>query len=130
MEHSDRLEERIKNRRARRWKRRARIIGPFLAIPLLFATLVLSIDLIEYERVEPEATTPKVTARKLDASAAPTAPYHAAREVMATSSIPNPNVVTGPQIEGSLQRAIDMTPVLPKPNELRPPIAPSPLQSR
>jgi hypothetical protein len=36
-------------RRERRWKRRARIIGPFLGVSVLLATLALSVDLIEYQ---------------------------------------------------------------------------------
>jgi hypothetical protein len=39
--------QRSQHHRSRRWQRRARIAGPFLGIPLLFATLALSVDLIE-----------------------------------------------------------------------------------
>jgi len=42
-------EERMLRRRARRWKRRARIVGPFLGVTVLVATLALSVDLIEYQ---------------------------------------------------------------------------------
>ena len=42
-------DERLQRRRIRRWKRRARLVGPFLGIPLLLATLSLSVDLIEYK---------------------------------------------------------------------------------
>lgn len=41
-------EERRQRRRVRRLKRRARIAGPFLGLPLLVATLALSVDLITY----------------------------------------------------------------------------------
>lgn len=41
-------EQRLQRRRARRWKRRARIAGPFLGLPLLVGTLALSVDLITY----------------------------------------------------------------------------------
>ncbi len=41
-------EERFPRRRMRRWKRRGRIMGPFLGVPILLATLSLSVDLIEY----------------------------------------------------------------------------------
>ena len=41
-------EERLQRRRVRRWKRRARIAGPFLGLPLLVGTLALSVDLITY----------------------------------------------------------------------------------
>lgn len=61
--------ERLARRRARRWKRRARIAGPFVGISILFATLSLSVGLIEYEAmtdmerlsgqsIHLEATTP------------------------------------------------------------------------
>lgn len=40
--------ERLQRRRLRRWKRRARIAGPFLGLPLLVGTLALSVDLITY----------------------------------------------------------------------------------
>ena len=42
-------DERRQRRRVRRWKRRARILGPFLGVPLLLLTLTLSVDLIEYQ---------------------------------------------------------------------------------
>ncbi len=45
-------EERQRKRRARRWKRRARILGPFLGIPILLVTLSLSVDLVEYHPQE------------------------------------------------------------------------------
>lgn len=41
--------ERLLRRRARRWKRRARMAGPFLAIPLLLGALMLSVNMIEYD---------------------------------------------------------------------------------
>ena len=67
-------EERLQRRRARRWKRRARIAGPFLGLPLLVGTLALSVDLITYspaperekltDRPLPEAVKkPKTTVR-------------------------------------------------------------------
>jgi len=42
-------EEKLARRRARRWKRRARIAGPFIGVSILFAALSLSVGLIEYE---------------------------------------------------------------------------------
>jgi len=65
-------EERLARRRVRRWKRRARIAGPFLGVSLLFAALSLSVNLIEYEPMtEPDRLsdrpmyleTPKETER-------------------------------------------------------------------
>lgn len=40
--------ENLQRRRARRWKRRARIVGPLVGVPLLLATLVLSVDAVEH----------------------------------------------------------------------------------
>ncbi len=53
-------DERLQRRRARRWKRRARIVGPFLGIPLLLGALSLSVDLIEYR---PQPTRERLTVR-------------------------------------------------------------------
>lgn len=55
-------EERLQRRRARRWKRRARIAGPFLGLPLLLGTLALSVDLITYS---PAPAREKLTDRPL-----------------------------------------------------------------
>jgi hypothetical protein len=49
---SDTAEARFERRRVRRWKRRARILGPFLGVPLLLLTLSVSVDLIEYQPQE------------------------------------------------------------------------------
>jgi hypothetical protein len=57
MTESNKLEERIQNRRLRRWKRRGRIIAPFAAIPLLLATLMLSVGIVEYAPQEPRMET-------------------------------------------------------------------------
>ncbi len=45
-------EQRQHRRRIRRIKRRLRIFGPFLAVPILLATLALSVDLVEYQPTE------------------------------------------------------------------------------
>ncbi|MAG33366.1 MAG: hypothetical protein CL908_21020 [Deltaproteobacteria bacterium] len=49
MERPESPDERQARRRTRRWKRRAHIVGPLLGIPLLLGTLLLSVDLIEYQ---------------------------------------------------------------------------------
>jgi hypothetical protein len=51
-ERADTPDERLQRRRIRRWKRRARILGPFLGIPLLLFTLSVSVDLVEYQPQE------------------------------------------------------------------------------
>jgi len=50
---TDSLEDRLAKRRVRRWKRRARIAGPFLAIPAMLGLLVLSVGVIEYQPTRP-----------------------------------------------------------------------------
>lgn len=47
-EGTDSPEDRMALRRARRWRRRARIAAPFMALPVMLGLLVLSVDLIEY----------------------------------------------------------------------------------
>ncbi len=74
MERSDRLEERIAKRRERRWKRRGRIAAPFLALPILLGTLLLSVDLIEYRPVEPEPDERPRAKTKAEATTRPEAP--------------------------------------------------------
>lgn len=49
IENPDTPEERRERRRLRRWKRRGRILAPFLGVPLLLLTLSLSVDLVEYQ---------------------------------------------------------------------------------
>lgn len=46
-------EERLQRRRTRRWKRRARAIGPFVGVTILLAALSLSVDLVEYQPLRP-----------------------------------------------------------------------------
>ena len=75
-------EERKQRRRSRRRKRSARLAGPFLGIPLLLGTLMLSVDLIEYDlqpederlvdRPTPEGGVEK--AHKLKAASSPSVP--------------------------------------------------------
>ena len=55
-------DERRQRRRVRRWKRRARILGPCLGVPLLLLTLTLSVDLIEYQ---PRAERDRLTDRPI-----------------------------------------------------------------
>ena len=54
MNTSNVLEHRLQFRRWRRWKRRARILAPFAALPLLLVTLMLSVDMVEYRPEEPD----------------------------------------------------------------------------
>ena len=74
MDKTNRLEQRIAQRRKRRWKRRARIAAPFLAIPLLVAALVLSVGIIEY--------APKPPAKKLTDQPIRTTEYKARQRLL------------------------------------------------
>lgn len=58
MDPTKRLEDRIANKRRRRWRRRVRIATPFLMLPILIGALVLSVGIIEYA---PKKPTPKLT---------------------------------------------------------------------
>ena len=68
MDPSKRREDRIANKRRRRWRRRARIVTPFLMIPLLVGTVVLSVGIIEYAPKEPKAklTEKPISKRNLE----------------------------------------------------------------
>jgi hypothetical protein len=78
-------DERQQRRRVRRWKRRARIVAPFLGVPILLAALALSVDFIEYRpqpkperlsdrpiRIQPDRVRPSVSHMPV----APVAPMH------------------------------------------------------
>jgi len=72
---TDSPDDRLARRRARRWKRRARIAGPLLAVPAILALLALSVDLIEYHPAKPaarpDALRSEPPAAKAPASATP-----------------------------------------------------------
>jgi len=80
--------ERMQRRRSRRWKRRARMAGPFLGIPLLLGTLTLSIDLIEYD---PQLEGERLMDRPIS--------EEVVREPKASSSpsVPTASIVSTPQ---------------------------------
>ena len=81
-------DQRMQRRRARRWKRRARIAGPFLGVPLLLGTLVLSIDLIEYQ---PQKPKPRLADRPMPEAVIA---KQRARSVPLPSAISSNSVVT------------------------------------
>lgn len=54
---TDQQDDRQRHRRARRWRRRARIAGPFLVVPAMLAVLLLLVDLIEYRPAAKSRTT-------------------------------------------------------------------------
>ena len=67
-------EDRSQKRFVRRWKRRARILGPFLGIPLVFGALALSMDFVRHlpaAQMAPAQAT-AVKTRRLAAANRPT----------------------------------------------------------
>ncbi len=83
----DTPEERRQRRRLRRWKRRARILAPFLGLPLLLGALSLSVDLIEYRpmkkpdlladraiEITPDQASQAITRPDLSATTSPNLP--------------------------------------------------------
>jgi hypothetical protein len=52
----------MQRRRARRWNRRLRVVGPFVAFVLLLLALALGVDLIEYE---PQLETARLSTRPI-----------------------------------------------------------------
>ncbi len=62
LDSTDSGDDRRAMRRARRWRRRARIAGPFLVVPAMLGLLVLSVDLIEYQP-SPASDRASATAR-------------------------------------------------------------------
>lgn len=100
MDKTNRLEQRIANRRKRRWKRRARIAAPFLAIPILVAALVLSVGIIEY--------APKPPAAKLTDRPISTGQYQARQRLLSQRPrLPDAAVLTSPaQRSGRLAQSL------------------------
>jgi hypothetical protein len=85
MDESTKLEERIRNRVRHRWRRRARIVAPFAALPLLLGTLLLSVDIIEYSPQPPRVAL--TSSRPTPQPAARIRPSLAARSAIATSAL-------------------------------------------
>jgi hypothetical protein len=88
-------EERMQRRRARRWKRRARIVAPFLGVSALLATLAISVDLIEYQ---PQPAKKRLSDRPLPAAV--TEP-RAAQAIPLRASVSTASVVTPEPLVGS-----------------------------
>jgi len=122
----DTPDERLQRRRARRWKRRARILGPFLAVPLLLAALSLSVDLIEYQ---PHEESDRLSDRPIQMTRQP-APKPAMRPSL-SPTIPTDSPTTGspakdtsPEIGDAEEiqgDGADLDVMLPESSLLRPP---------
>ncbi len=93
-------EERMQRRRVRRWKRRGRIIAPFLGVSALLATLAISVDLIEYQ---PQPTKKRLSDRPLPTAV--TQP-NSGRAIPLRASVSTASVVTpAPLVES---QALDL----------------------
>jgi len=66
---ADTPEAKLHRRRVRRWKRRARIAGPFVGVTILLAALSLSVDLIEYQ---PRKSPDRLSVRPMRSNTRPT----------------------------------------------------------
>ncbi len=99
LDGADSQDVRLAMRRARRWRRRARIAAPFLAVPVMLGLLLLSVDLIEYQP-STDAEGPK--ARSQNAAPATPASLAAGRAAMglAPESALSVSVVESPLSEG------------------------------
>lgn len=83
--------ERKQRRRSRRRKRSARTAGPFLGIPLLLGTLMLSVDLIEYDlQPEGERLVDRPTREGMAEKASK-------RKAASSTSVPTTSIVSAPQ---------------------------------
>ena len=124
-ETPDTSDERSQRRRVRRWKRRARILGPFLGVPLLLLTLSLSVDLIEYQPHEerdrltdrPIRMTRKAVARPIPRPAAPT-----------PTSIDSPIPIGGDESGEATNDSLDLELNAPSSGSMRPPTPPQALK--
>ena len=121
----DTPDERLQRRRVRRWKRRARILGPFLAVPLLLVTLSLSVDLVEYQ---PHEESDRLSNRPIRMTPQP-APKPAIRPSL-SPTIPTTDAPTedAPEemgdAEGIHGDGTDLDVMLPASSLLRPPPTP------
>lgn len=116
----DTPDERLQRRRTRRWKRRARVIGPFLGIPLLLLTLTLSVDLIEYQKQpEPDRLSDRPIRMTQPGSTNPIWPSRF------SASEFNPEVPNSPEEAAKAEiQSKDLDITLPLPPPSRPPTPP------
>jgi hypothetical protein len=120
-ETPDTPDERLQRRRVRRWKRRARILGPFLGVPLLLLTLSLSVDLVEYQPHEERdrlADRPIRMTRKVIARPIP-------RPTVSTpTSIDSPIPIGGNESGEGTNDSLDLELNAPSGDSMRPPTPP------
>jgi hypothetical protein len=105
-------DERQQRRRVRRWKRRARIVAPFLGVPILLAALALSVDFIEYRpqpkrerlsdqpiRIEPDRVRPSVSHMPVAPVAPMQDPHTATSDVVGVEGADDFDVMLPPTSE-------------------------------
>ena len=123
----DTPDERLRRRRVRRWKRRARILGPFLGVPLLLLILSLSVDLVEYQPQEkPDRLTDRPIRMNQQQSTEPTMRPSLLAPTGADSAIP----ASQDNAERSHSESIALDVTLPSAPLLRPPTPPSAIRRR
>jgi len=123
----DTPDERLRRRRVRRWKRRARILGPFLGVPLLLLILSLSVDLVEYQPQEkPDRLTDRPIRMNQQQSTEPTIRPSLLAPTGADSAIPT----SQDNAEHSHSESIALDVTLPSAPLLRPPTPPSAIRRR
>jgi hypothetical protein len=96
----------------RRWKRRARIVAPFLGVPILLAALALSVDFIEYRpqpkrerlsdqpiRIEPDRVRPSVSHMPVAPVAPMQDPHTATSDVVGVEGADDFDVMLPPTSE-------------------------------
>lgn len=117
----DTPDERFQRRRIRRWKRRGRILGPFLGVPLLLLTLWLSVDLVEYQ---PQEEPDRLADRPIRMTR-PRTTQSAMRPGLSATTQANSWIPVAPEdAEGTNRDSIDLDVILPSAPGLRPPTPP------
>jgi hypothetical protein len=120
-ETPDTPDERLQRRRVRRWKRRARILGPFLGVPLLLLTLSLSVDLIEYQpHEERDRLTDRPIRMTRKAIARPVPRPAASNPTLIDLPIP----IGGDESGDAMSDSIDLELNVPSSGSIQPPISP------
>jgi hypothetical protein len=117
----DTPDERFQRRRIRRWKRRGRILGPFLGVPLLLLTLWLSVDLVEYQ---PQEEPDRLADRPIRMTR-PRTTQSTMRPGLSATTQANSRIPVAPEdAEGTNGDSIDLDVILPSAPGLRPPTPP------
>ena len=126
----DTPDERLQRRRVRRWKRRARILGPFLGVPLLLLTLSLSLDLIEYQAYEEPDRLVDRPIRMPQHVQRPVSPPSMRTDLSAAIATGSAISITTSDAEETDNDSADIDLTLPSPPSVRLPTPPQALRQR